>query len=546
MTDANRNVRLKKENEQLMADNERLIQENKALQKELKKLGPELMRLSDQIATLTRKLYGRQTERTEAVIDKDQVTFLFDEAETEGDPKAKEPALDEAIAGYTRRKKQKGRREADLSAFPHQKVIHQLADSDRFCNRCGTLMQRIGETFVRSELVYVPPRLYVKDHYQESYECLACRKLERPHIEKAPLPDPVISHSFAAPSTVAWAMYQKYVNAMPLYRQEKEWEALGIPISRATLANWMILTARDHLIPLKDRMARTMKQEEVLHADETPVQVMGEDGRSNTATSYMWLYATGEHSDHPIRIFDYRPGRGGKYPRAFLKGFKGYLHTDAYAGYDQVPDITRCLCFAHLRRNFIDALPKDKAKRKGTLSEQAITYCNALFAAEREMKELSDEERRRKRLEQEKPILEEFWGWLEKTEPTVLPKSALGQAVSYALKHKEGFMAYLEDGRCSLSNNLAENAIRPFTIGRKNWLFSASPKGAEASAAIYSIIETAKANGLDPYLYLEYLFEHLPGLPINRRPELLDRLMPWMPKIQEACGKGKSRNSICE
>ena len=225
---------------------------------------------------------------------------------------------------------------------------------------------------------------------------------------------------------------------------------------------------------------------------------MNEAGRKNTTDSYMWVYCSTKSDSRQIRFFDYKPGRSGAFPQNFLKGYKGFIHTDAYKGYEKVEGITRCLCWTHMRRYFVDALPKDLNDPGGTIPSQAITYINKIFEIEKKLEVLSAAGRKTQRLEQEVPVLNAFWSWAEKTVIEVLPKSKLGTAFQYALGNKDGFMNYLLDGNCVISNNLAENSIRPFTIGRKNWLFSGSPKGAEASAGIYTMIETAKANGLSP------------------------------------------------
>lgn len=236
-----------------------------------------------------------------------------------------------------------------------------------------------------------------------------------------------------------------------------------------------------------------------------------------------------------FRIFEYQPGRSGKYPQEFLKGFKGYLHSDAYSGYIKVPGITRCLCWTHLRRKFVDSLPKDIHSPKDTLPSQGITYCNKLFEIEKKLENLSSEQRKAEHLERENPVLEAFWAWIDSTKGKELPKSKLGEALTYALNHKEGFTDYLQDGNCSISNNLAENSIRPFTIGRKNWLFSGNPKGAAASAAVYSIIERAKANGLNPYKYLQFIFSQLPGVQFGQHPEFLEDYLPWSLEVKASC-----------
>jgi hypothetical protein len=284
-------------------------------------------------------------------------------------------------------------------------------------------------------------------------------------------------------------------------------------------------------------MHTKLLKENYIHADETRIQVLNEEGRKNTTDSYMWVYGTYDGSSTPIRIFEYQQTRSGKHAQDFLKGFRGFLHTDAYPGYNKVPEITRCFCWSHLRRYFVDALPKDINSPEATLPSIAIGYCNKLFQIEKELEPLTHEERKIQRLAQEKPVLEAFWSWVEANSSACLPKSKLATAMNYALNQKEGLMNYLEDGNCSISNNLAENSIRPFTVGRRNWLFSGSPKGAEASAAVYSIIETAKANGLNPYEYLRFIFKSLPGVQFGQNPEFLEDYLPWSPDTIDFCKK---------
>lgn len=501
------------------------------LENRISQLEQENKQLHDTVDYLTRKLFGRSSEKTSA-LSLEQVS-LFDEAEIQADPTAPEPDLKEVQSYH--RKKFKGQRAELLKDLPHHKRLCSLSEEDRFCEACGTTLVLVGEEFIRTEIEFIPAKIRVIDYYRETFECRTCRKNGKPYMEPSPMPYPVIQHSMASPSTVAWIMHQKFVNALPLYRQEKEWKTLGVNLSRATMANWILAASRDWLMPLVELMHRKLLKERYLHADETTVQVMNEEGRKNTTDSYMWVYSSGQHCKYPIRIFEYQPGRSGRYPQQFLKGFKGYLHTDAYSGYNKVQGITRCLCWTHLRRNFVDSLPKDIQSPEATLPSQGIAFCNKIFEIEKTLESLSCEERKSERLKQEKPVLEAFWSWIDSNKGSILPKSKLGEAMNYALNQKEDLMNYLGDGNCSISNNLAENSIRPFTIGRKNWLFSGSPKGAAASAAVYSIIESAKANGLNPYKYLYFIFSELPGVQFGQYPEFLEEYLPWSADVQESC-----------
>ena len=515
-----------------------------AFEKRITELEAENKRLHETVAYLTKQLFGKHSEKTSSLSQGqvslfDELPPVFNEAETEADLKAVEPDL-KLEADKFAKKRYKGQRKDQIKHLERVKKVYRLIDEECSCETCATELVAVGEEFVRSELEFIPAQVRVIDYYRETLECRTCRKNDRPYMEKAEVPDPVILHSLASPSTLAWIMHQKFVNALPLYRQEAEWHMLGVTLSRATMSNWLMVAARDWLLPVVQRLQQELLKERYLHVDETPIQVLQEEGRKNTTESYMWVYSTGQYGEHPIRLFEYQPGRGGNYPKKFLKGFQGYLHTDAYAGYDKVEKMIRYYCWAHVRRKFVDALPKDVQSPEATLAAQGIQFCNQLFEMEKTLRDLPVDERYQERLTKQMPMLEAFWSWAESSRQAILPKCKTSEALLYALKYKEGLMNYLKDGSCSISNNLAENSIRPFTIGRKNWLFSGSPKGAAASAAIYSLVETAKANGLSPHRYLEYLLGDLPGVPFRQYPEILDDYLPWHPDIQKKCSASKT------
>lgn len=523
--------------EQLVALEKR-ITELEQDNKRVPALEQENKRLHDTVAYLTKKLFGKSSEKTSSISEGQMSLFdeimIFNEAEDQANPNTEEPDLRTEAEKHCK-KRYKGQRKDMLQNLERVKKVYHLAANDRSCDICTTELVPVGEEFVRSELEFIPAQIRVIDYYRETLECRTCRKDGKSHMESAITPAPVILHSLASPSTIAWVIHQKFVNAAPLYRQENEWKTLGITLSRATLSNWLLVVARDWLLPIVERLHQEILKERYAHADETPLQVLQEEGRKNTTKSYMWVYSTGQYGDHPIRLFEYQPGRAGNYPKKFLKGFKGFLHSDAYSGYDKVGDVIHCYCWAHVRRKMVDILPKDMKSPEATLPAKGIAFCNKLFEIERSLKALTSAERKKQRLELESPVLEAFWTWVDSSLQNVPPKSNISAALSYARNHKTRLMNYLEDGNCSISNNLAENSIRPFTVGRKNWLFSGSPKGAVASAAIYSLVETAKANRLNPYHYLKFILEDLPGLPFRQYPEILNRYLPWNPDIQEIC-----------
>ncbi|MSU01616.1 IS66 family transposase [Tissierella sp. DSM 105185] len=504
--------------------------------KTIEALREELKRSNENMEYLIQKLYGRKTEKTFAIdgqlVINDIELGLFNEAESEMDPAVLEPVPFEEPIKRTR----KGYKRKDLfKDLPSHDQVFKIEESKQICPTDGNRLSVVGNKFVRSEIRYVPAEVSVVNIYQETYECRTCKKENRPGMFSPSTPEPVLQHSYATDSSVAWTMYQKFVQAVPLYRQEKDWKQMGFPLSRATLSNWIIKTSEEWLNPVVEKLHEELLKEKYLHADETPVQVFREEGKKNTTKSYMWVYSTSTDSKHGIRIFKYAKGRTGDNAKDFLKGFNGYLHTDGYTGYGKVKDIHHCLCWAHVRRYFKDALPKDMESPEATLPATGIAYCNQLFDWERKFKSLSPEDRKKMRLEKEKPVLDAFWSWVESSNEKVLPKSNIGKALQYALNHKEKLETYLEDGNCVISNNIAENSIRPFTIGRKNWTFCGSPEGANASACVYTLVETAKANGLNPYKYLEFVLSRLPGSDFKTNPKILDLMMPWAELIQKTC-----------
>lgn len=388
-------------------------------------------------------------------------------------------------------------------------------------------MHRVGEEFVHYEVVYEPAKLYFKDIYRVSYECRTCRKNHKVSRIKAGTPNPVIPHSYASPSAVTQIIIDKDVNHMPLYRQETEWKRLGLELSRTTMANWIIIASKEYFIPLVNRMHELLIQETHLHADETPVQVLNEPGKEATSKSYMWVYSSIKESKHPIKIFEYQPDRRASHTQNFLKGFNGTTITDGYYGYNHIEGAINAYCWAHVRRRFFDALPSDMKDAPNTLAKEAVNKISKLFGIEKEINDLSAEEKVKIRQEKAKPLIDDFFSWCKTNENKVLMRSKLGKAISYALKYEKGLRIYLEDGYVPMTNSLDERTIRPFTVGRRSWLFSNSVKGVEAGAAAFSLVETAKANHLDPFDYIEYPLEIMPNIDFVQNPEKLDDFLPW-------------------
>jgi len=468
------------------------------------------------------KKYGPSSEQSGIT----QLGF-FDEAETTADKKAAEPDIEQITY---KRKKRVGKREEDFSALPVETVVHELPAEEQACPDCGNKLHVMGKD-IRKELTIIPAQVKVTEHIRNVYSCRNCEKtaVSVPVI-KAPMPEPVIKGSAAAPSAIAHIMTQKYVMHSPLYRLEQDFERQGIALSRQTMANWMIKTSNDWLEPVYKLLQKELIKNEALHADETPLQVLREPGRAATSESRMWLYRTSAYTTNPVAFYDYQETRSSSHPKRFLEGWRGYLHTDGYSGYHSLSGVTPVGCWAHMRRKFDEALKSmSAAERESSKAQTGLEFCNNLFAFEREFAELDPSDRFKRRLELSKPEADKFFAWTGSF--NTLPKSPLGKAIKYAFDQKEYLMNVYLDGRLELSNNRAERSIKPFVMGRKNWLFSCTPKGARASSVIYSVIETAKENGLNPFEYLKFLFETIP----NSTASQIETLLPWSNSLPQKC-----------
>jgi transposase len=493
-----------------------------ALQGKLTELEMLVKYYEHQLLSAKRRMFGASSEKTD--IDSRQMN-MFGNEEVAEVPK---PETEEI---HCNRKKRVGKREADLSGLPVERVDYELSESERACPECGETMRDIGVE-VRRELKLIPAKVVVLEHAAHAY---ACRKCEREGVSvpfaKAEGPAPLISGSLASPSLVAHIAVQKYSNGMPLYRLENGFRYDGVNISRQTMANWGIQCSEMYLEAVYERLKVYLKWETVLHSDDTPIQVLREPGRAAQTKSTEWIYRTSGCSKYKIAIYEYKETRSQEHPRAFLQGFQGLLHTDGYQSYHNLPPgITVIGCWSHVRRKF-EAIVKNarKNKQNDSNAERGMDYINALFSLEREFAPLTPAERYQKRLEKSKPIADAFFAWTEYL--SALPKSPLGEAARYAMSQRKYLENVFIDGRTELSNNRAERTVKPFVMGRKAWLFANSPAGAKASSVYYSIIETAKDNGLHPYRYVEFLLERLPASSVSD----IDALLPWSASLPASC-----------
>lgn len=499
-------------------------QESQQYQNRIAELEALVKHYEERFRLASHKQFGKSSENTPGQLN------LFDEAEVYADPNAPEPEIEEDTV---RRKKRQGKREEDFSVLPVEVVEHELPEDERICPECGNPLHVIGKN-ERKELKIIPAKAVVVEHVQYIYGCRGCEKNgTQATIVKAPTPKALIPGGFASASSVAYIMVEKYDIAVPLNRQQTVFGRLGIPLSRQTMSNWIIYCAENWLSLFYDMMHERLLHCDVLHADETVVQVLHEPGKAPESKSYMWQYRTGSESQTPIVLFEYQPGRGAEHPKRFLDGFKGYLHCDGYAAYRTLPNVTIVGCWAHVRRKFHDALQSLKKEEwVGSKAAIGLQYCDKLFALERAWKSLTPEERFEQRLTQSLPLAKEFVKWGRSLGDQ--PKSPSGAAVKYLLSMWPDLEKVYRDGRLEISNNSAERIMKAFAVGRKNWLFSNSQSGARSSAVVYSLIETAKENGLDPFGYLVYLFETLPNMTSSQLDDL-DAMLPWSKSMPSSC-----------
>jgi len=478
----------------------------------------KVAQLQEQVALLRHKLFSPKSERSPEDADSPQLA-MFNEAEELIEAPAAAPAeaeaeAEEVVASVKRR----GKRKPLPANLPRMEIIHELPAHELTCE-CGACKQIIGEE-ISEQLEIIPMQVRVIRHVRKTYACKACETAPT----TADKPAQLIEKSLATPSVLAMLLTTKYADGIPLYRFKKMLSRHGVDLPRQTLARWVIQSG-ELLQPLLNLLRDKLLDYPVLHCDETRLQVLHEPGRDPTAQSWMWVQSGGP-PDTPIVLFDYSTSRAQEVPLSLLEGYRGYLMTDDYAGYNAVAaqdGIERLGCWAHARRKFVNA-QKVQPKGKTGRADMALNLINKLYGIERDLKDASEAGRLLDRQQRSRPLLEQLKAWLDKTQPQIAGQTALGKAVNYLASNWSKLVRYVEGGQLPIDNNRAENAIRPFVIGRKNWLFSNTPKGATASAQIYSLIETAKANGQEPYAWLRHILERLPSA---SSVEDYEALLPW-------------------
>ena len=513
-----------------------LTQKDKALAD----MQTRLDEMTEELKLLRKKLFGSSTEHmSNPYVNSDQLTiYPFLGIEPEKEPEPVEAEYIE-IQGYTKSKKAKSTLKEQFSNIPVKQVfIDSLSDEDKLCPACGTEMQPIGTEIIRREVIHVKPSMYMLEYVGTTYGCPVCKDTEDPQFVKDnKAPAALIKGSYTSPSLASWILYEKFAKSVPFYRLEKSLEELGAKVSRTTMANWAIQCNNLYFKHLTDYFHRELLKRKYLMMDETPIQVLHEPGRTPESKSYVWLMRSGNDGLPPIIYYRYAPSRSGDVAKELTDGIQPgtYLMCDGFSGYNKLKDVRRCTCYAHIRRYFYEAIPAGHDRDITNPAVQGVMYCNKLFSYENKYAErhYKPETIKKRRVKDEKPVIKAFLDWADKQ--VVTGNSKFSKALTYFKNRRNDLMTYLEDGHCSLSNNWSENSIRPVTVGRKNWLFSSSVDGAEASMNIYTIIEMAKLHGLNRQKYIEYILEHRPSAEMTD--EELSLLAPWNKDVQETCGK---------
>lgn len=488
---------------------QKLEEKNENLISQKQDLESQNIILNEELRLLRLKLYARISERF-TLDDETVQRSLF--PELFNDNLLLKPKEDDYQIVPEHKRQKPGRKKLP-ETLERIEIIHDIPEEEKQC--CGIAQIIIG--YETSEKLRIEPAiLTVEVHKRPKYACEVCEGLESDGkvISIAPMPPVMIPKSISTPSLLAHVFVSKFCDALPFYRQEQQFKRYGVELTRATMSNWAIRVA-SILEPLVELLRLYILSGPLINLDETTVQVLDEPGRKAKSKSYFWV-ARGGPLINPAILFRYDQSRGGAVAKDLLKDYDGFVQTDGYAGYNFLndhPKMTHFTCWAHVRRKFNDVIKASGSTDKGKgLAAEAMYIIRELYKIEKKATkaDLNEQEIYLLRQKESKPIIEKFKNWLDANVGKIPPKSLLGKAFLYTLGQWDNIVKYINNGIVRMDNNLAENAIRPFVIGRKNWLFSKTPEGAKASALFYSIIETAKANNLDTFKYLKYLFKEVP------------------------------------
>ena len=510
-----------------------LVQIIMSLNESCQELNRRLTIAEEQIAIMNQRVYGRKSEAAVSPLQL-QLDLGLNEAEVLAEEKEEETQLEEAAP---RKKKAAGKKKEDWKKITnHREEYITLSEEE------------LNEKYGEGKWKRLPDEIVCQlEHHPASFEAVTYHiavyaKNDNQTIVRAPKPLQLFSKSIATPSLVAGIMNAKYVNAIPLYRQEQELKRNGINISRQVMANWTIQCADRYLAVMYDWLHSKIYSYHVLQADETPV-IVTKDGRHAGAKSYMWVYRTGKmYQDRPIILYEYQKERKADHPREFLKAFQGVVVTDGYEVYHKLArerqDLKIAGCWSHARRRFSEAVKAAGPEAgKRTVAYLALQRIAEIYSVDNRLADLSPEERLKKRQTLVRPLVEDYFAWLEELNPRIPARTKTGNGFAYCLKQKPYLMYFLEDGEVPIDNNAAEQVIRPFCVGKKNWLMIDTIAGAKSSAIIYSIAETAKANHLNPFRYFELLLTQIPRHMEDTDRKFLEQLEPWSPDLPEECRK---------
>jgi transposase len=469
-----------------------------------------IAKLKHELALFQRHSFGRKSER----MDPDQLLFSFLAEALKEATETPEEEEAEAPSGEKKGKHGRGKLPEEL---PRDTKEHKVAAAGRKCKGCGRDLERIGEE-VTEKLEYQPASFFVVRHVREKLACKACEE----NVVTAPLPPQPIEKGMAGAGLLAHVLVSKYEDHLPLARLERIFEREGLEISRSTLCDWVAGSSRC-LEPIYAAMREDVLLSKKLNVDETKMPVLDQTVSSGLRSTGFWTYVGDE--EHPHTVYEHAPEKSSAAPRSYLSSFEGYLQADAHPGYDDLYKDGRIVeagCMAHARRKFFDAERTDRGR-----AMTALAYIRLLYRIEREVKGVSAEERLEVRHARSRPMCERFKDWLEQEILSVLPESPMGQAMKYATTHWAALTRFLESGILEIDNNAAERALRPVVVGRKNYLFAGSDRGAHRAAVIYSVIASAKRHGVERFAYLRDVLERLPTHPR----EAIRELFPanWKP-----------------
>ena len=520
---------------QMQQLHQQLQQQQKEMELQQKQMEQQIHTLNEKIAIMNARHFGRSTEKLETLPGQ---MNIFNETEVAAAEAIAEPAIEQVVV---RRKKKKGQRKEDLSKLPKRIENHELTKEQLKAIFGENGWKRLPDE-VYSRVEYQPAVKEVVEHHVAVY---AAKKSDVDTIVRADRPVDLLRNSIATPSLVAAIMNAKYTNAIPLYRIAQDFEQSDMILGRATMANWVIRCSERYLSLVYDRLQKYLCKQTIIQADETTCQVT-KDGRPSDAKSYMFVYRTSEHcKEKPVILYQYGKTRSKSNIQKFLSGFSGILVSDAFSGYKSLDkndeNIHSAFCWAHARRSYADALKALKGEEKNyaheTVAHKALVQIAAIYKAEEALKDLTAEERYSRRQREVKPLVEAYFAWVHEQEQETIVSQKTRDGLNYSRNQEKYLKVFLEDGNIPIDNSATERAIRPFTIGRANWHIIDTIHGAEASAVIYSLVETAKANSLKIYEYLKHLLTEIPKHMDDTSMDFLEDLLPWSEKLPEECRK---------